>query len=65
MRIEKETLKEAGKHLLNIGLALLVSFLFRPFVTKKVSTMGAVITLGIWLILLTAGLTLINIGGRE
>ena len=63
-KISGETLIEAGKHFLNIGLAILVAFFLQPLVYKRATFSIYFIGVFSWFILFMTGIVLINLGSK-
>lgn len=63
--MEKEHLKEAGKHLLNIAVAIIVFAVIQPAVNKEFDVLVAVISIAFYLVIFSIGIYLIKKGQSE
>ncbi|NPA53803.1 MAG: hypothetical protein GXO21_03965 [Aquificae bacterium] len=60
-----KALEEFGKHLLNIGIVLIVFTLIQPYVSNSASIKKVVIILFIYFFVVILGLSFIWIGGNR
>lgn len=61
----KKAFEEVGKHLLNIGVAIIVFAILQPIVKNEFSPKSSLIFAIVYLIIFTIAVFLIVVGGRE
>lgn len=61
----KKSFEEAGKHLLNIGVAIIVFAILQPIVKNEFSLKSSLIFAFVYLIIFAIAIFLIALGGKE
>ncbi len=63
--MEREDLKEFGKHLLNIGVAIIVFSIIQPLTKNSVNPYIVIYSIIAYIIVVVIGLFFIRKGGRK